>query len=536
MKSLWKSSAAAAAIILTSFATAQAQTQWVHTSGSNFWSVNTNWNPVSIPDAPGAAVQFNPTTALNIVYLDDDYTVGSMLFDFSGSVSNNDHHLDPDELFPGVLRMDNNGNGATITTQATVGPATTPNTDIAVDMVLDDDLTLAVNQTNTTSSAGSLSIAGEMSGSGGVTKTGAGTLTYISGAKTYTGPTEFMNGKIRIRGTDGVPTMTSSFRLHSGAWIEPGLDGTVAFGTGNMYLNGSGDSAFPGVIRPDRTGNATTGSGRIFTITNPIVLESDSTLHSQTQNNTALGSITFSNVVSGPGALLLTATGHNEQIGSYILQSANTYEGGTELRAGTLRVGAAATLGSGDVWIMDGRFLADGVTVVNGAAVSQLVLEGTGLSNAIANDAKLTLGTAAHLPTIPSLNISTDETVGQLFLGSTPLPNGVYTAATHPSYITGSGSVTVIGAAVEDADFDGDGDVDGADFLTWQRNVEVNSGGTNAQGDADGNGDVNGADLAIWKSDFGNVATAAAGAVPEPSAALLSLLAAPLALLGRRKR
>jgi hypothetical protein len=37
----------------------------------------------------------------------------------------------------------------------------------------------------------------------------------------------------------------------------------------------------------------------------------------------------------------------------------------------------------------------------------------------------------------------------------------------------------------EDADFDADGDVDGADFLTWQRGVGV-GGVTHSMGDANG--------------------------------------------------
>jgi hypothetical protein len=85
--------------------------------------------------------------------------------------------------------------------------------------------------------------------------------------------------------------------------------------------------------------------------------------------------------------------------------------------------------------------------------------------------------------------------------------------------------------AVDDADFDGDSDVDGNDLLIWQRGVGV--GNNNATGDADGNNIVNAADLAIWKTQFGDGpgGAGAASAVPEPAAgamfatALLSLAA-----------
>jgi hypothetical protein len=84
-----------------------------------------------------------------------------------------------------------------------------------------------------------------------------------------------------------------------------------------------------------------------------------------------------------------------------------------------------------------------------------------------------------------------------------------------------------------DADFDGDNDVDGADFLIWQRNL--GSGTTQPQGDANGDQAVDGADLAVWRDAFGQVGVApAAAAVPEPSAlALAGLFAAAMALRRR---
>jgi hypothetical protein len=62
------------------------------------------------------------------------------------------------------------------------------------------------------------------------------------------------------------------------------------------------------------------------------------------------------------------------------------------------------------------------------------------------------------------------------------------------------------------ADFDTDGNVDGGEFLTWQRNFGA-TGATRAQGDADGNGVVDAADLATFQAKFGfDVANATFGA------------------------
>jgi hypothetical protein len=79
------------------------------------------------------------------------------------------------------------------------------------------------------------------------------------------------------------------------------------------------------------------------------------------------------------------------------------------------------------------------------------------------------------------------------------------------------------------ADFDGDGDVDGRDFMTWQRNLgATGAAATLANGNANGDGVINAADLAVWRDQFGNVrpsSVAALNAVPEPVTWLMSMVA-----------
>jgi hypothetical protein len=90
------------------------------------------------------------------------------------------------------------------------------------------------------------------------------------------------------------------------------------------------------------------------------------------------------------------------------------------------------------------------------------------------------------------------------------------------------------GPGGDDADFDGDGDIDGADYLTWQKGLGLTSGANLSQGDADGDGAVDADDLAVWKSQFAT-AVPAAGAVPEPGPAVLAVgMIASLALRRRR--
>ncbi|NOY28873.1 MAG: PEP-CTERM sorting domain-containing protein [Planctomycetes bacterium] len=87
------------------------------------------------------------------------------------------------------------------------------------------------------------------------------------------------------------------------------------------------------------------------------------------------------------------------------------------------------------------------------------------------------------------------------------------------------------------ADFDEDGDVDGFDFLTWQRGFNTLLGAPHAIGDANGDGDVDSADAAIFGATFGPAPPplALSSAVPEPTA-LAMLIAGMLWLPTRRRR
>jgi hypothetical protein len=96
---------------------------------------------------------------------------------------------------------------------------------------------------------------------------------------------------------------------------------------------------------------------------------------------------------------------------------------------------------------------------------------------------------------------------------------------------------TVLAAVAEDnADFDNDGDADGADFLIWQRNV--GTGGGQPQGNADGIGGIDGDDLAIWEDQFVNglPSTAAATAIPEPASLALAGTALVAGIAASRRR
>jgi len=70
------------------------------------------------------------------------------------------------------------------------------------------------------------------------------------------------------------------------------------------------------------------------------------------------------------------------------------------------------------------------------------------------------------------------------------------------------------------ADFNNDGQVDGSDLLSWQRNLGKT--GATAIGDANHDRAVNGADRTVWSEQFAGNALGGAAAVPEPAALALA--------------
>lgn len=81
----------------------------------------------------------------------------------------------------------------------------------------------------------------------------------------------------------------------------------------------------------------------------------------------------------------------------------------------------------------------------------------------------------------------------------------------------------------DSADFNGDGDVNGRDFLVWQRNL--GTGTAPHEGDANYDSIVNAVDLAVWSAQYGGATLQKAYIVPEPTGTI-SLLCF-LALLSR---
>jgi dienelactone hydrolase len=86
---------------------------------------------------------------------------------------------------------------------------------------------------------------------------------------------------------------------------------------------------------------------------------------------------------------------------------------------------------------------------------------------------------------------------------------------------------------IENADFNSSTRVYGNDFLTWQKNHGTLGTATLATGDANNDQNVDDLDYAIWEQQFAQAPAPALATIPEPSAAILLLIA--LAAYPRRR-
>lgn len=101
--------------------------------------------------------------------------------------------------------------------------------------------------------------------------------------------------------------------------------------------------------------------------------------------------------------------------------------------------------------------------------------------------------------------------------------------------------VSSIVVPVNNADFNGDLEINAADYVLWREHNPTASGATKLMGDSDGDGDVDDTDYNNWKGTFGNTIPPGSGSalasavVPEPTSLGLALLAL-LPIARRRSR
>lgn len=315
------------------------------------------------------------------------------------------------------------GNGALRLTDQTSGSALAdPRTTIENEIVLQTDSLIQVDNssyTGTASVAGSLSVltlTGIVSGAGNLSKSGQGNLILSGANNTYTGATYVEAGMLILgSGNDRLPTGTS-VTLGSGS------------NSGILQLGGFSQSI---------VGLGTTGAG-----TANSVLGGSSTSTSVLSVNTASGTQTYSGTLGGVGN---NNTGANNNLGfikngagTFVLNAANNYTGGTTVAQGTLMLGNSAALGNNGATLAStatGTVVSSGATLdLNGQSNVQgvITLNGTGVGNggALVNNSvtAASIGTGIAFLTLPATT-TTGWSVGAAVSLGAPTSGTAATAA-----------------------------------------------------------------------------------------------------------
>jgi autotransporter-associated beta strand protein len=507
------------------------------TAGTYNWTDATKWdtNP-NYPSGVGAVATINnPSTATAALTInvtpspatEPAVTLGSLTVNNNASGNSAPLTINGGTSTPAHLDAAGAGPVNILVTGSSTGSAV-PNT-FSWRTIFDDDVSLTVDPTGSTSQAGTLTWSGLVpSGAGGFTKSGDGLLTLSSNAKQYTGATAFNGGRTRIS-TAGRPTNTSSVTVGAGGQIDPIDAASYTFGASSavpLNLNGSGPTtgpyaAFPGAIRPD--------TNLAITINNTVVLQTDSLIHIQ---GSATGALTLPSGVSGGGKLLLGSIPHDANLGQLILSGTDSYTGGTKVQAGTLVASGSSTTAFGT-----GNVTVDSANLQFGGSIARIQIQ-TGATDAIANSATLSLagGNAAGVADDGYIDLASgiNEIVGGLILGGTTFSTaGTYgsstSGATNPGlsnpdeFFSGSGVINLVPACAP-GDLNCDGHVDAGDYVYWRKN-----------------GGVPPTDYTTWRAHFGNPPGSGTGGslsgsmVPEPSACLLASLALGMFVTRRRK-
>lgn len=370
---------------------------------------------------------------------------------------------------------------------------------------------------------GSLTLGDGTPGGGGTLFTTANSVTNSS--------LVIANGDNTIRSDNGtvffVPALSGSgnltfasnddrLRVDLGT-VDPAFSGNVTFGvhpdpdpnspqTMWVRINGAGND-FP-MAAVTLVGGAElvnrAGSGTVVTIELGALTGDNTTLltplgggSSSPGTNWVIGALNapteFAGVIQDGGEGFpdpnSLAQGHVTKVGTaeLILSGANTYTGDTTVMDGTLSITSP--------------YLADGA------------------------DVYLTTGSIFDLD---FGSLATIDTVDELFIDGVPQDTGTWgrsgSGADHESDLfDGDGLLMVSTFSGIPGDFDMDNDVDGDDFLLWQRNPGIGL-------------------LSDWEANYGfqglqAAQSAASSAVPEPTSGLLAALGLALAWsAGRRRR
>jgi autotransporter-associated beta strand protein len=338
-------------------------------------------------------------------------------------------------------------------------------------------------------------------------------MNQSGGSPTFIGTDDLTLGNVALSAANRTITVTAKTLTVGNVTQDASARNYTKSGAGTLLINGAGSYTGTTTISAGtlQLGNGgTTGS---LSTSSAIVDNANLTIN---RSNAVLQGTDFTgNAITGSGSLTQAGSG------TTTLSAANTYGGGTTVSAGTLTAsGTGAKLGNANVTVL-------------GTTLGTSLVIASGVTNAIADTATLSLagGGTALTPDqgFADLGAGINETVATLILGGVTQAAGTYggtgSSAAHilPEYFAAdTGIITVPGVGTP-GDFNGDGNVNAADYATWRKPDSVTP---------DPNGYV------AFRENFQPSPVAGPGlgaaAVPEPMSVALLLLG--LAGMGLRRQ
>jgi len=361
---------------------------WDGSSGDSNWDTAANWSLNTVPTTSNDNVVFNSTGAsYNIITLGAAQTHG-IWFDSPGvsytlgsssdtlTVANNDTGG------KGDIQLNNNVGSYNQTIAANINMTTNLqlmnfNTGTGV-------LLITGNITNTGSngtlalgyvSGGEVNNAGDNKISGQISD-GTGTVAVnvnvgkwvLSGNNTYTGATTVTGGILNIQSANALGGTGNGTSVASGAALQ--IQGGITTAAEALTLNGTGVSN-DGALRNISDNNIYAG---LVTLGSATRINSDSGTLTLSNTGTITGS-GFSLTVGGSGNTTINSiigTGTSGTLikdgsGTLTLNGANTHKGGTQIQAGTVKIGSGGKLSGGG----DASSVSSGATLdLNGNSIT----------------------------------------------------------------------------------------------------------------------------------------------------------------------
>ncbi|QEG33643.1 autotransporter-associated beta strand repeat-containing protein [Bythopirellula goksoeyrii] len=350
-------------------------------------------------------------------------------------------------------------------------------------------------------SGGGGSFSGVVSGTGDLQKEGAGTQTLAGGTHTFSGATVVNGGELILNGGGSIDQTTLSVGFNNGS------DGTTTVtDSGTMW---------------DVSGNLTVGAQGI------------GRLNINNSANMTVGGQVLIGAGIGTGTLLVDGGTLDNSAGTGILVQDGTLGGSGDVLGNIINQDTVSPGTSAGILDLTGTYVQE----ITGLFSAEIGGTGAGqfdvlnVSSTASLAGNLELGILGFQPA-PSDTFSI-LTAGTLVGEFGNVADGArlnITSGGTGSFQVDYNATSVIlsdfqGTAVTTGDFDFDGDVDGRDFLVWQRGGSPNG--------------INSGDLALWQAEYGNTLplTATNTTVPEPTglfcaiALVVALVASPAARL-----